>query len=109
MEIKFSSDEVRIWLNDLFKVRPDLHKKYMVFIDEIKSLDYDEFKYYLNHELSKGRNNKSKVVKQLGGDNLYEFRIPPHDKNGVLRVEFEDEGNYYTLRITKAYIKDWNK
>jgi|LSQX01.1.fsa_nt_gb hypothetical protein len=108
MEIKFSSEEVRLWLNDLVKIRPDLYKKYIVFIDEIKSFDYGDFKYYLNQELRKGERSKSKMVKRLGGDNLYEFRIPPHDKKGVLRVEFEDEGNYYTLCITRAYIKDWN-
>ncbi len=100
--------EVVLKLIEIRESRPDLYDKYVFLANKIKGLEYDKFKKYLAKELNKSRRSRSKEVKRIGGDNSYEFRIPPHHKDGVMRVKFKDEGDHYSIRLTDVFIKHRN-
>lgn len=106
MKINYSDETVRLKIVEISKKRPDLYERYLYLRHRIRMMDYDKFKRYINNELKKSERNRNKEVKRIGGENSYEFRIPPYSDNGVMRVEFEDEGDHYTLRITDAFIKE---
>jgi len=107
MKFKFYNEEIRNEMLRVSQQRKDLFKEYLSLKQIIQELDYFEFQALLMKELSKGRGNKTKIIKEINNGEAYEFRIPPHDKAGVLRVEFEIEPDYHTICITSVRVKQF--
>ncbi len=108
MKIQYESEDIREKMVKVSKEHPDLYRLYSILAKGIKAFDHYEFTKFIESELSKGRNNKEILVKQMQDSDSYEFRIPPHDKGGVMRVMFQIVGNYYEICITDVIIKGRN-
>jgi hypothetical protein len=103
MKIRYSSDEVRLKKDDFQTTHPDLYKKMEFEFSKVKRMNWDDFQFYKQEELAKSDN--SKRVKYLGTGESYEFRIPPHSENGVLRALFTLDGDCSTIWITDVLYK----
>lgn len=72
-------------------------------LTKLKSFDYEDLKLFIEEELARSKN--SKQIKYLPDEEAYEYRIPPHCKNGVLRMLFVVEDDYWTICIKKVWTK----
>jgi hypothetical protein len=104
MKIVYLNDKVRLAGNEYQNTHPKLYKLMYFEFRKVKSMDWDDFDFYMKEELAKS--DKSKLIKRIGKEELYEFRLPPSAKNGVLRAEFTLDGDCYTICITGIYVKN---
>lgn len=103
MKIRYSSEDVRISGNEIQKSHPDLYRLWCFEHAKVKKMDWDDFNFYKQEELVKS--DKSKTIKQIGKEELYEFRLPPVSKKSVLRIEFTLDGDCYTICISRFHVK----
>jgi len=79
MKIVYLNNVVRLAGNAYQKTHPELYKLMYFEFRKVKSMDWDDFDYYMNEELAKS--DSSKRIKRIGKEELYEFRLPPSAKN----------------------------
>lgn len=103
MRLEYESEEVRQQAMEISEKYHWLYELYTLAVTKLKSFDYDELKLYIEDELGKSEN--SKKIKYLPDEKAYEYRIPPHCKNGVLRMLFVVEDDYWTICVKKVYTK----
>lgn len=104
MKIRYSSEEVRLNGIEYQRTHPDLYKLMDLEFMKVKKMEWGDFVFYMKEELEKS--NKSKRIKRIDKKELYEFRLPPSSKKGVLRAEFTLDGDCYTICINHIYYKD---
>ena len=103
MKIRYDSEDIHQKLIEIYKHYPKLYSLYMLVITKLKSFDFTDLYRHIEIELAKSAN--SKQVKYIPEEKAYEYRIPPHCKNGVLRVLFEVEEDNWTICIKKVWTK----
>ena len=104
MKIYYDNEDVILDLIRIGKERPDLFARFDLVKRKLEAMDFDDLSLHIEEELVKS--NASKEVKELPGECCYEYRIPPHNKDGVLRMKFAIEDDYYSIRVSRIWIKD---
>jgi len=84
--------------------RPDLYELFCIMKQKLEAMDFDDLEFHIAEELAKSNNRKE--IKELPRDSSYEYRIPPHHKDGVLRVKSALEDDYYSIRVMRVWIKE---
>lgn len=104
MKISYSSEKVRLIGISLHETHPDLYELMHFEFIKVKKMDWEDFEFYLKEELAKS--DKSKRIKRIGKEDLFEFRLPPSSPKGVLRAQFTMECDFYTICITQIFVKN---
>ena len=103
MKLVYENERVH---NDLIKVhetRPDLYDKFIQVRTLLISMEHDDILKHIKEELAK--KDRIKQVKEIPKRGTYEYRIPPHQRNGVLRMEFKLDDDFYTIIVTSFRVK----
>ncbi|MCB5260065.1 MAG: hypothetical protein PHY41_02510 [Candidatus Cloacimonetes bacterium] len=105
MKIVYQSDKILASIKDVERKRPDLFVQLKLLIEKLNGFDYDDLMMEIDSQLKKSDRDPSKVIKKIPKFHVYEFRIPPHHRRGVLRIQFIIEEDRWTLCFTRVWIK----
>ncbi|MDD2229972.1 MAG: hypothetical protein WCT23_10460 [Candidatus Neomarinimicrobiota bacterium] len=105
MKLLYDPPEIHDVVVELSKAEHELTEKYMNVLTLMKKFDYDELAQHIKEELAKKNNDRSKRIKYIEDEQSYEYRIPPQRKQGVLRMLFVVDDDYYTVVIKKVWVK----
>lgn len=106
MKIRYFEESIRQYLVDLQYSRLELYNLQMEYFDLLKNLEYDDFVRLVEEECRK--KDEYKRIKEIEPP-LYEFRLPPQNDKGVLRIPFSIEDDYNSILILDAKVKDWSE
>jgi len=104
MKIVYQSDDVLASIKDVERKRPDLFEELKLLNEKLDNFVYDDLILEIDTQLKKRDKDPSKVIKEIPKFHAYEFRIPPHQTHGVLRVQFIEE-DLWTICFTRVWIK----
>ena len=105
MKLLYDPPETHDLVVGLSKMEPELTEKYMNVLSLMRKFDYSELAQHIKEELAKKDNDRSKRIKYIEDEKSYEYRIPPQRKQGVLRMLFLVDDDYYTVVIKKVWVK----
>ena len=105
MKIAYQSDEVLASIKDVERKRPDLFEQLKLLIGKLDNFDHDDLMLEIDTQLKKSDRDPSKVIKEIPKFHAFEFRIPPHHRHGVLRIQFIIEEDRWTICFTRVWIK----
>jgi hypothetical protein len=104
MKLTYDSQAVREEVIRLYSEHPELFRLYEQYVRPKKALEYAELLALIKEECTKPKDQRWIDEMNKG---KYEFRIPPQDKNGVLRIYFELDCDCYHIRITGGRFKGY--
>lgn len=105
MKISYYDESVRKKIIAFQGTHPWIYKLIYEKFETIRKLDYEDFCEDIKQETQKNDNDRSKTIKHW--NSTYEYRIPPHSKQGVVRIFFRIEPDEYTITITDCIFKHW--
>jgi len=103
MKLHFDNEEIRQHVIEISKQYPKLGDRLNLVFTKLKSFDYDDLELHINEELHKSAH--SQQIKYIPNEKVYEYRIPPHCKYGVLRMNFVVEDDRWTVCIKRVWTK----
>lgn len=103
MKLSYDSEETRKAVIRLSQDEPVLYDMLMQVLLRFKSFDFDALTQHICEELAKS--DRTKLIKYINDEYAYEYRLPPKRKQGVLRMLFQIEDDFYTVRILKVWVK----